>query len=182
MKYIVRILALVTICCAVGFAQDTPNIEIFGGYSYLNSSDGDDLNGWSSSVVKNVNHWFGIKGEVSGFYQSYTDLAGDKLSVSNHYILGGGQFTYRKNEKFQPFAHLMAGTVLLRAKVDGAAGSQSAATTGFVFMMGGGADYKIAKALAVRLIQADYLIIREGGFNSRGLRLSTGLVYRHGSQ
>ena len=99
----------------VSLAQDAPKAEIFGGYSYLNPKDGDDLHGWNASVTGNINKWFGLKADFSGYYDT-EKTAFAKFSQSNHLFLAGGQFTYRKNDRVQPFAHLMAGTAYSRFK------------------------------------------------------------------
>jgi hypothetical protein len=174
----------------VALAQDAPKVEIFGGYSYLNPNDGDDLHGWNASVTGNVNKWFGIKSDFSGYYEGYNTVGGAKVRVSDHFFLAGGQFTYRGNDRVQPFAHVMAGTVLLRAKTNricsattaGCVSEVRVSDSGFAMVLGGGVDVKIAKALAARLIQADYVYVRNDGFNNHGFRLSTGLVVRIGDQ
>jgi Outer membrane protein beta-barrel domain len=174
----------------VALAQDAPKVEVFGGYSYLNPNGGDDLNGWNASVTGNINKWFGIKSDFSGYYTSYNTVGGAKVRVSDHFFLAGGQFTYRGNDRVQPFAHLMAGTVLLRSRTTRNCPANSLtclsqvkiSDSGFALVAGGGVDLKIAKHLALRLIQADYVYVRNNGFNDHGFRLSTGLVGRAGEQ
>ena len=176
----------------VSLAQDAPKAEIFGGYSYLNPKDGDDLHGWNASVTGNINKWFGLKADFSGYYDT-EKTAFAKFSQSNHLFLAGGQFTYRKNDRVQPFAHLMAGTAYSRFKsrvncpltpttVACTPFNSTISDTHFALVAGGGVDLKVANALAVRLIQADYLYVRDDGFNVHSLRLSTGLVVRLGEQ
>ena len=176
----------------VALAQDAPKVEVFGGYSYLNPKDADDLHGWNASVTGNVNKWFGIKTDVSGYYDSANVPGIAKVNLSSYLILAGGQFTYRGNERVQPFAHVMAGTTYdrIRTRVSctpGTLGCSAFANgrfsdAGFALVLGGGVDLKVAKALAVRLIQADYVYSRNEGFNDHALRLSTGLVLRLGEQ
>ncbi len=174
----------------VTLAQDAPKVEVFGGYSYLNPNGGDDLHGWNASVTGNVNKWFGIKSDFSGYYEGYNTVGGAKVRVSDHFFLAGGQFTYRGNDRVQPFAHLMAGTVLLRSRATrncalttaGCLSDVRISDSGFALVAGGGVDLKIAKHLALRLIQADYVYVRNNGINDHGFRLSTGLVGRVGEQ
>ena len=68
------------------------------------------------------------------------------------------------------------------ATVAGCISEVKASDSGFALVVGGGVDVKIAKALAARLIQADYVYVRNNGFNEHGFRLSTGLVVRIGDQ
>lgn len=189
MRKLILIASLLLALPLVALAQDQPKVEIFGGYSYLNPNDDDDLHGWNASVTGNLNKWFGLKADFSGYYESYDGIAGSKIKVRNYFFMSGGQFAYRKSDRIQPFAHVMAGTVLLRLKqknipcpatVLGCVNSFSASDTGFAMMFGGGVDLKIAKSLAARLIQADYVLVRNEGETGHGFRLSTGLVYRIG--
>jgi Outer membrane protein beta-barrel domain len=182
MRKLILVVGMLLALPLVSLAQDAPKVEIFGGYSYLNPDDADDLHGWNASVSGNVNKWFGIKSDFSGHYDRYDLARGDRLSVSTHFFLAGGQFTYRGSDKIQPFAHLMAGTVLYHAKARTANTVTTLNDTGFALAAGGGVDVKIAKALAVRLIQADYIYVRDEGLNIHNFRLSTGLVVRLGDQ
>jgi hypothetical protein len=61
---------------ASAFGQNTPRVEFFGGYSYLNadtsglvSAPRQNGNGWEASVTGNFNRWFGIEGDFSGYYK-----------------------------------------------------------------------------------------------------------------
>jgi hypothetical protein len=57
------------------YAQDTPKIDVFGGYSYLNvDTNGTNgliprqsANGWEASVSGNFNRRFALEGDVSGY-------------------------------------------------------------------------------------------------------------------
>ncbi|NOT61225.1 MAG: hypothetical protein HOP19_13480, partial [Acidobacteria bacterium] len=143
------------------------------------------------SATCNFNKWFGLKADFSGHYDSYNFPTIGKVNLSSHLFLAGGQFTYRGSDRIQPFAHLMAGTVLLRgttsnipcpATVPACVNKITVSDTGFAMAAGGGVDLKVAKALAIRLIQADYIYIRNDGENGHAMRLSTGVVVRLGDQ
>src|ERR1051325_6777978 len=72
-----------------GFAQDHPKVEGYIGYSNLTFDrrvDHINLSGWNASIVGNVNHWFAIEGDGSGFYRGGGNL---------HTAMGGVRFTYR---------------------------------------------------------------------------------------
>src|SRR5438445_13501210 len=56
-------------------AQDTPKLEVFGGYSYLRLteqprtlSNSASLNGWNASVKLNVTPRIGLLADFSGHY------------------------------------------------------------------------------------------------------------------
>jgi hypothetical protein len=50
--------------------------------------------------------------------------------------------------------------------------------TAFAMAFGGGLDIKLTNRLAVRPLQADYLLSRVNGFTQNNLRIGTGLVVR----
>jgi len=100
MKGVFAVVTLVLFAASSGFGQDAPRFEIYGGGAFLR--DPDDFNrwGWVASFTGNMNEWFGIKGEVAGYYND-----GDTV----HTFLGGPQFTLRKSARIQPWAHFLAG-------------------------------------------------------------------------
>src|SRR5207248_328249 len=54
----------------------------------------------------------------------------------------------------------------------------SASDSGFAFMLGGGADVKVAPAISVRLLQFDWLSLHaNGNSDNNNMRLSTGVVF-----
>lgn len=164
------------------FAQDKPKVEIFGGYSYLHTDDALDLDlhGWNASVAGNLNKWFGLKSDFSGHYDDVTLSPGVRADVSAHLFLAGPQFTYRKNDTWQPFAHVLLGAARSHVSARTATGRVRATETDFALAAGGGLDANVAKHLAIRLFQADYVYIHDNIDDTHNFRLSTGIVLRLG--
>jgi hypothetical protein len=54
--------------------QETPSVEVFGGYQFSNFTPSINANGWNAAVTGNVNRWFGITGDVSGSYKEVTRM------------------------------------------------------------------------------------------------------------
>jgi len=50
--------------------QETPSVEVFGGYQFSHFTPSINANGWNAAVTGNVNRWFGITGDVSGSYKN----------------------------------------------------------------------------------------------------------------
>lgn len=164
------------------FAQDKPKVEVFGGYSYLNTDDSLDLDlhGWNASVTGNLNKWFGIKADFSGHYDDITLSPGVRADVNAHLFLVGPQFSYRKSDTWQPFAHVLLGAARSHISARTATGLQRSSETNFALAAGGGLDLNVAKHLAVRLFQADYVFVHDNIDDTHNFRLSTGLVLRLG--
>ena len=158
MTVAVAILLLGTLVMA---QQEFPRAEVFGGYQFAHFTPSINANGWNAAVNGNVNRWFGVTADFSGAYKNgghmYTYMFGPTLSA--------------RSERVTPFAHALFGG----ATAGGGGGSASA----FSMALGGGLDVNAGSHLALRLVQADWLLLRsEGVTDKKNVRVSTGLVFR----
>ncbi len=185
MKRSVLFVALVCWLPLTAPAQaEYPRAEVFGGYSYFRADDslsftGLNLHGWNAAFAGNVSGWFGIAGDVSGHYGS-PDVFGVNvpfLDVHAHSFLVGPAFSYR-SETVTPFAHFLIGTTRASAGVLGLTYAKNALSAA----VGGGVDIRISDRVAVRAIQADYLMTRFYDERQNNLRLSAGIVFRFGTR
>ena len=109
MKRVIWLVPVVLFFCAGARAQDTPAWEIGGGYSYLRANLGGpggsfDLNGGHATVTENLNHWFGGRIEFNAFTGNVKGI-----NASAQTITYGPVFSYRKYERFTPYAHAQFG-------------------------------------------------------------------------
>jgi opacity protein-like surface antigen len=147
MKRLVMVLALMLVLGSVSFAQDVPKVEGFIGGSVMNIDDsGFKLTpfGWQGSVNGNVHPVVGIVGDFSGNYRK---------GVKIHSFLGGVQFTKRA-DKTSAFFQAKAGGVHLNGGGSG--------DTNFALGFGGGVDWNINDKVAFRIIQIDWLPVKDG--------------------
>jgi len=186
-------------------AQDVPKVEVFAGYSYSHLSGGTgltsaNLTGWNGSITANVNSWIGITADFSGHNGSPS-----RTSVKRHAFLLGPALTHRSSSQFRPFAHALFGGVRAHRGLTSPGPTASplpqlapVSETAFGMVLGGGVDYELNPGLAVRLIQADYLLTRfdqPSGIvcitfpcastvqgTQHNLRLSAGVVWRFGTR
>jgi opacity protein-like surface antigen len=179
---------------AVLWAQETPKVELFGGYSFANASfiSRVNVNGWNLSGTVNLNRWFGVTMDFGGLYGISTTTILPFVTTSFdghvHTFLAGPQFSFRR-EKVTPFGHFLlggarlAGTATLSfptpPPIPIVPGSVSVSNSGFSLAVGGGVDYKISQRFAWR-VQTDYLQTGFSGGRQDNLRLSTGIVFRFG--
>ena len=166
-------------------AQETPKVELFGGYSYFRTEDDRNLHGWNGSVAVNLNNWFGLVADVSGHYDSRTLFLGDSISFrhfNRHQVLVGPRFSFRKDRRLTPFAHALFGIARDHEKITVTPFFQTFefSDTGFAMAVGGGLDVEIARRLALRIIQVDYDLTHVN-FTQHNVRASVGLVFRFGS-
>jgi len=175
-------------------AQETPTAEFFGGYSYFHRESGDNLNGWNASIAANLNKWFGLVADFSGHYDSSSSRfqisqpgfplisTSSETTTRLHTFMMGPRFSYRKNEKITPFAHILLGAARLHngfdATFSGGHTSFSFNSTRFSGAVGGGLDVRLSKLLALRVVQAEYVFQDFGSSNHNHARVSVGLVFR----
>jgi hypothetical protein len=158
MKKLALSLLILVLVPIHGAAQ---RVEIFGGVQYTHLQPSYNALGWNAAVTGNFKHVLGITGDFSGAYRSGTDF---------HSYTFGPVLTARL-PIVQPFVHALFGGATLSAN--------GTSTTDFAMMVGGGLDLGLRKGIGLRLIQADWLSTRFGGFvsNSQG-RAAAGLVLK----
>ncbi len=193
MKKVTAIFILTLGLIASGVAQDKPQAEVFGGYSYLHTSDSGvsiNSNGASGSVSFNPNPWLGLVGDF-GFYHASPNVStftvglpfSADVSLNTFSYLFGPKVAMRSNEKFTPFAQALFGGAHQKATVKVAGISASDSANAFAMALGGGLDVKATSSIAIRVIQAEYVLTKfnDGGNNRQNsVRISAGVVFRLG--
>ena len=175
-----RLILLTILILAGSFtaqAQDTPKAELFGGYAYAGSGS----NWFVTSIVGNVNDWFGVGAEISGQYTRLND-AGITEKINNNSFLFGPQFSSRKNKAVTPFVHAKFGVSRIHTDTNEFGPLVSFSDKSFGMALGGGLDIRLNDTVAIRAFQIDYL--RTHFFNqtqNKG-RIAVGLVLRFGKK
>lgn len=217
LKRIFATLSIAIISAVVVSAQATGDYkkgEFFVGYSNGQVDTGLDsgnsvgslfrdranFNGVNASGVYNLNRYLGIKGDVSGtfnttrFSDSFVDTttgttytASFKTTNSLYNAVGGVQIKDNSREgTFKPFAHAMVGLGHIRTKVGDVQCTPAAlcpvveesfSDNGLAGVFGGGLDIKVNNTIQIRVIQIDYNPIRIGGQTDQNLRLGAGIVF-----
>jgi hypothetical protein len=159
------------------FAQKLPEIDLYGGYSHIrfNStsfgfSNYSNLNGYSASITApNLYEQLGLTLNASGDY-------GSELSVYN--FLLGPQYTYDRG-RLRVFGNALFGKGEAKVQTKTATRNEIA-SQGFAAGVGGGVDINIARRIAVRAIDVDYVHTKTFGSTQNTLRISAGVVYQFG--
>jgi len=166
-------------------AQDQPRGEVAGNYTYVRfnpggGAPGQNCHGGGGSVAGNLNSYFGVVGEFSGC--KFTGLPAG-ASIHAFTYLFGPRLTYRSHGRFEPFGEFLFGGVNGSASLTG---TGSGSTNAFSMAIGGGADYKMTRNVAIRLIQADYLYTKfdfgSGYTHQNNVRIQAGIVFRFGGR
>jgi opacity protein-like surface antigen len=171
-------------------AQELPRTEIFGGYSYMRlDQDGQtdqDLNGFNTSFTYNFNSFLGATAEFSAFFgttQMATTTGMTTVDQDNYFYLFGPKFTFRGNERFTPFAHVLLGAVTQDVGSVTGSTTSTANNTQFAMAIGGGLDISVTERISLRAIQADYVLTRlMANTNQNNIRASAGFVLKLGEQ
>jgi outer membrane protein OmpA-like peptidoglycan-associated protein/opacity protein-like surface antigen len=184
----------------------TPKVEWFLGYSFWRAtptSNGNRIgymHGGSTSVAYNFNRYVGFVADFAGFDNSKVTLFGPAGSEtfnaggSAYTFMVGPRLSYRKYEKFTPYAEVLAGVVHASSvSISGCTGDPSCTPIGsdttFATMAGVGFDINLSHRIALRLLEADFLLTHfQDPLSATGLsrgwqdntRLSTGIVFRFG--
>lgn len=183
----------------------TPRVELFLGYSYLRAvptlAEGNRfvwLNGGSTSIAFNFNRYLGLVGDFGGFADSQLRVNGSAnpgkvvdSSGSAYTYLFGPRLSFRKHDRITPFAQVLFGgvhasPVTISSGCTGAGCTPLPAENKFAFTAGGGLDIRVHRHIAIRVIQAEYLMTKfddpSNGQNAsqNDVRLSAGIVFRFG--
>lgn len=171
-------------------AQDTPRVEIFGGFSYASIKiDESRINttGLHAMLAVNSSHgWLEFVADFSGHYGTQHGA-----SARTHILMAGMRSTLRRG-RVTTFVHSMYGASFERADVrlrlEGIDGRQR---VWFTFVPGGGGlDIVLNKRIALRVFQFDLLFSSRSAdyeqasaqteYSKMQPRLSCGLVLRFG--
>ena len=166
-------------------AQETPQYEVFVGPSYARQdiTDVKFINGigWHASLDGTANNWLSAVFDFSGYYSSPKINVGLSsplpIDSSNYLYLFGPRFTYRKWQRITPFAEGLVGVSNFRFTASSVGLTNAVSSTTFAAAFGGGADYAVKDWLAIRLIEADYVVTR---FREISVDQTTGQVSFNG--
>lgn len=181
-----------------------PRVELFLGYSYLRAvptlAVGNRLiwlNGGSASIAFNVNRYLGLVGDFGAYTNSKMQFTGAYTSTVNVNNANAGAFSYlsgprlsfRQHERITPFAQaLFGGMHANQVTLTGCTVNCTIlpSQSSFAMTAGGGLDVRVRHHLAIRVIQAEYLMNRFDSYTTGAagtqddMRLSAGLVFRFG--
>ena len=178
-------------------AQDVPRLEVFAGYAYgsinagpeISNNQRHSLNGWDAQVAANANRWFGVAFDYTG-YTGQPTVAGGPVNTRIHILTAGPRVSWRKSGRFVAFVHALLGM----EKATGFVGGDFATHTNFAAQVGGGANVKVSKHFAIRLVEADWIhsriaqnkfdsnfaIIGTIGQHQNSAKVATGIVFTWG--
>ena len=170
--------ALVLLCTISSPAQVAPTADISVQYSPLYILKGYTIwnNGVSASAGRNLNDWLGLVGDF-GVYRGHVPEP-----LTGETYMAGPRFTYRKFDRFIPFAQdLFFQGLFGGSHFSESTGGITGGGSQFTFALGGGVDIGLGSARKFALRpQLEYVGIHSAGSTTPAVRLSLGIVYRIG--
>lgn len=175
----------ILIFCSLAWSQNTPSVEVFGGYSYTPANFTyltGGSQGWNAAASFKAYRWIGFKAD---FAQYYFSGFGDH-STTTTYLFGPVVSVPLPLTRITPFGQFLFGAANVGFTYGGCNGCGSAfQNPQFAWALGGGLDYRLTRFLALRA-QGDYLhtnvITTDNQLQSRiqnsHPRFSTGIVFR----
>jgi hypothetical protein len=157
------------------YAEDTPAVDVAGGYSFGRDHDiEENFHGWLAAVTGNFNPWFGITGEVGGNSKKYQVLGSD-ATLSLYSFMVGPRITARGSSAATPFFQFLVGAV----RGSGSFLGSSESSTELALQPGGGVDVWFTSNAGLR-VGGDYrrVLATDAGFNE--FRFHVGLVFAGG--
>ena len=177
MKKLILLAVMIGAMTSAALAQETPKVELFGGYAYAGSGS----HGFDSSVIVNINRWFGLGGSVSGQYSKF-DENGISERITTNSFLVGPKFSIRTNKRITPFAQAMFGLGRLHTETNEFGPLVSFKDQSFAMSIGGGLDVTVSRHVAIRAIQIDYLRTQFFNETQNKGRIAFGIVLRFGKK
>ena len=187
-----------------------PKSELFLGYSYVHSmpfqpmlTPGNRmvrLNGGSASIAFNLNRYLGLVGDFGGFDVTKLQIAGTGANPPRAADASGTAFTFMAGPRLSfrysrvtPFVQALFGgvhasevTLSSCTVVPVALCTPLPTENSFAMTAGGGVDLKIHRHVAIRIVQAEYLMTNFADLSTgnrdiqNDIRLSSGLVFGFG--
>ncbi len=195
MRKVTYFAVFILVFAVSALGQETPKAEVSLGYSFVRVNpgapiEGANLHGGSASFAYNLNDWFGLVADLGGYKLSeitVTAFGPVSLDAIGFTYLVGPRLSYRKHERVTPFAHVLFGGARL-SSVSVFGQPIPGAENGFAMTVGGGLDFKVYRNVALRLMQAEYLMTRFSDPSSptgaaatqNNARISAGITFRIG--
>ena len=189
----------------------TPKVELFMGYSYWRAVPDsirnriDGMHGGSTSLAYNLNRHLGLVADFGGFKVDSLEFTspGAAFSPSRNVdaksnvftVMFGPRVSFRdRHARLTPFLQVLGGVAhadeltLVGCTAPIYACTPLPRETVFTMTAGGGLDYRVNHRIALRLLQAEFLLTHFADPTSptgetdwqSNVRLSAGIVFRFG--
>ena len=195
-----RFTLLFTVSLILGgtaYAQDHPNVEVTGYYSYFrfnpeNSGtlSSHSLNGGGGEISFYFSRMIGVKAEFAGYQGNkvtFTSGSVSAIATANLFTYNLGPVVKLRSGHFEPFGEVLFGGAHSSfysdlCKTFTGCVVNNPSNNAFDFVIGGGIDIPFSHSIAFRPVQADYVLTRFGNGFTSGNQNQSNFRYQAGIQ
>jgi opacity protein-like surface antigen len=177
----IKIAIVLAILLVFSFSASAQSGTAFFGYSYTNvdtngSTDRLNMNGWEGGASYNLNKMFAAEGAVAGAYKNNAfNMEGVGIDAKVYtYVFGP-----RVNLGPYAFAHFLVGGAHFTQSATVSGVKYSNSDDSFAMAIGGGAQIKVARHVAVRTT-FDFVPTYFSSDTQKNIRIGVGLAYLFG--
>lgn len=180
------IIILATASLGFGQAPPSPSTELFIGYSFNVQGRGNvALHGWQLAGAGRFNEWSSLVVDLTGHYTAPAEGSFDgiplRADIAIYSFRVGPRFDLLRTNRFGVFAQGLLGGNYLLAVVRSQINPNDSAdlkSRGFAALVGTGLDFHLNQRVSVRVLQADFNMLRILHNGSYGPRFASGLVVK----
>jgi len=212
MKRVLCVLTLSSFLGLCAFAQDTPKVDLFTGYSFLRYNSAQTVpaftaNGGIGTLGFNFTDAIGLEAELGGYHNG--NINDNHFDSTTFSFLFGPRLSYGRSKKVDPYFHVLFGgqhatssiaadsiLVVNPLSATPSDGRYKASQTTFAMAIGGGIDIKLSKGITFRPVQIDYYLTRfeapeivvptdstaKTARNQNNFRYATGIQFNFGAR
>jgi peptidoglycan-associated lipoprotein len=184
---IVTFTVLTIALCLSAAAQFAPRAEIALEYNYVHSNAPPSgcgcfsMMGGSASAAFKLHGGLAAVGEFSAAHAGNIAPAGEDLTLTSY--LFGPRYTYRADRSLAPFGEVLVGLSHASGSLAPSNSLSGASSNAFAAAIGGGLDYNAGRVIAIRIVQADYLLTtfaNQADHHQNNFRLGAGIAFHFG--
>ena len=171
----------------LGYGENVPRLEAFGGFSYLNAGTGglssrQNVVGFEASVAMHVNRWLAGEANFGGYYKTLVIIPTGTFAFHDYTAMAGPRFNIRKAffHALVGIDHLPCSAIFYSPNASSCTTTPSYSDTVLAGTGGGGVQWNISRQLALRT-SADYVLSRFQGLMQNNFRVTLGIVFEAGS-
>lgn len=164
----------------LGYGQNIPRLEVYGGYSYLNAGTNglatrQSVSGVEASVSVHVNPWLAGEANLGAYYKTLQIINVGTFPLHDYTMMGGPRVNFHKM-----FVHALVGIDHLAGSANFYSVNSTASDNALAGAVGGGVQWNVTRQFALRA-SGDYLMSRFEGLTQNNVRVTLGLVFQMGS-
>ena len=164
----------------LGYGQNIPRLEVYGGYSYLNAGTNglttrQSISGIEASVSVHINPWLAGEANLGAYYKTLQIISVGTFPYHDYTMMGGPRVNFHRM-----FVHALVGIDHLAGSANFYSVNSTTSDNALTGAVGGGVQWSVTRQFAVRA-SGDYMMSRFEELTQNNIRVTLGLVFQMGS-